>query len=158
MFDSLLPIARKDVWSIVHDGRVIVLAIVVPVSDVLVEVVNVPRFYVAMVDFDEVIPVIPALLMPQSDCVTDLVDYRRLTAPGNQAEVLSSTPHPHERPGSLGRPDVDIIAMYLGTGFCSLMKIESCPIAEAAYRLFDAPPHAAGKTRINGVGDHPVRP
>ena len=66
---------------------------VVAVGDVLVEVVLPTRRDVLQLDGDEQVAVLPALLMPQSDGVPDLVDAPAGVTPGAEGNVLLTPAH-----------------------------------------------------------------
>lgn len=72
--DGGLPVDRERGRAVVHDRAVVVGPDVIPVGDLLVEVVLLRRVDIGKVDGDEAIAVLTALLVPQSHGVADLVD------------------------------------------------------------------------------------
>ena len=73
-----------------HDRPVVVGADVVPVGDLLVEVVVLPRVDIRTVDGHERVAVLAALLVPQSDGVPDLVDGLTEEAAAGEVDVLQA--------------------------------------------------------------------
>ena len=57
-----------------HNGVVIVCPSVIAIGNLLVEVVFIPWLNILVVDYNIVVTVLAALLVPQADRVPDLVD------------------------------------------------------------------------------------
>jgi hypothetical protein len=76
----------------VHDRAIVVGPDVIPVGDLLVEVVPLRRVDIGKVDGDEAIAVLTALLVPQSHGVADLMDGLTEEASPGQMDILSAAP------------------------------------------------------------------
>src|SRR6185437_8359614 len=89
--DGGLPVDRERGRAVVHDRAVVVGPDVIPIRDLLVEVVLRRRVDIGKVDGDEAIAVLTALLVPQSHGVADLMDGLTEEASPGQMDILPAT-------------------------------------------------------------------
>ena len=77
-----------------HDGAEIIIANIVPIRNMLVELTLSARDDIFPVDADMSIPILPTLLVPQTNSVANFVNGLAETAARTQGDILAVAHHP----------------------------------------------------------------
>src|SRR5690242_13345578 len=140
-----------------HDRAVVVDPDVVTVADVLVEVVFLACLDVLPVDGYEVVAVFTALLMPETDGVTDLVDRPSgVAARGERDVLLPDALHPHGRRATIAGAEVHEIGVAGGVSWRPLDESYDRVGFPVCDRIGDS--LLGGQCRVDVIGNHAVRP
>ena len=90
-------IDRKSIRRVMHDRAIVIGANILPVSCLLIEIVEHRRLDVRRDNRDEIVSIGAALFVPQTNRVTDLVDSVSFCTVGPQGNGLLASLHAHVR-------------------------------------------------------------